>query len=855
MIDSQSSIADTTLPTDTENALADCFRPVRFALLLGLLVVVSWPAVVFGTQSFVLRDFSVFGYPIAHYARESFWNGEIPLWNPLNNCGLPFLAQWNTMVLYPPSLIYLLLPLPWSLCLFCLLHLYGGGLGMYFLARRWTANNFAAAIAGVAYAFNGLTQTALMWPNNIAALGCLPWVVLCAQLGWREGGKWFTRAALVGALQMLTGAPEIILLTWVFIGVLWLADLVAGKEHAVRSARGCTFAPGIPIAPSLSGNPDAPSFHPSPPVGERVPEAPGQGTRPTICRPGALTGLPSFREVYGESSRGLEKEDSGRGEGLFSVIVRLPLLVVVIAGLSAAQLLPFLDLLAHSQRGEEFGGQVWSASQFAWVNFLVPLFRTIRASSGVYLQADQLWALSFYAGVGTLLLSVMAGWRLHRSGLLVLIALGSLGLAMGAAGVLFPIADRFAPLGFMRYPAKFMVLTAIVIPLLAAVGLKRFLDSKDGESSNSFSFAVMALLGLFGTGFWLIGLVPVDGEMMDPVYQSASVRLAFLLCVVGLLFGLKKVTEARRRSLIAFALIAVVWFDLKTHLPNLTATVSPALMVDRLPLLQDLKPRPALENGRAMLTANALLEFKHKSLPDMGQTLVLQRVGMFDNFNLLEGLAKMDGIWSLYLREQFEIEMRLYASETNIQPALGDFLAVNQVSSPTNIFQWIPRPTAMPVITAGQQPVFVQFSNIFRVLLARNFDPREVVYFNEDSTELMSTNRVRDARIRQSSISAHRVAFDIETPTPTVAVIAQSYHRGWEATVNEQPARVYRVNHGFQAVRIPAGRHHVELRYRDRKFMAGSFISLGTLFALFGFKRIEKLVIKSGNKGKNAETP
>jgi len=50
------------------------------------------------------------------------------LLNPLNDFGLPFLAQWNTMTLYPGSLIYLLFPLSWSLGIFCLAHLFLGGM-------------------------------------------------------------------------------------------------------------------------------------------------------------------------------------------------------------------------------------------------------------------------------------------------------------------------------------------------------------------------------------------------------------------------------------------------------------------------------------------------------------------------------------------------------------------------------------------------------------------------------------------------------------------------------------------------------------------------------------------------------
>ena len=76
---------------------ADWFTAVRFALILGALIFASFPQVLLGLQTFVVRDFGFFAYPLAHYQRECFWRGELPLWDPYNNCGVPFLAQWNTM--------------------------------------------------------------------------------------------------------------------------------------------------------------------------------------------------------------------------------------------------------------------------------------------------------------------------------------------------------------------------------------------------------------------------------------------------------------------------------------------------------------------------------------------------------------------------------------------------------------------------------------------------------------------------------------------------------------------------------------------------------------------------------------
>jgi hypothetical protein len=148
------SKAEVQLPDPCKKLSDAWFKPVWFAMILAGLIVAFFPDLLLGGKSPVFRDFGIFTYPNALFQRESFWHGEIPLWNPLNNCGIPFLAQWNTTALYPPSLVYLLLPVAQGLDLFLLLHLFWAGLGMYFLASRWTGNRLAATVAGAAFTFN-----------------------------------------------------------------------------------------------------------------------------------------------------------------------------------------------------------------------------------------------------------------------------------------------------------------------------------------------------------------------------------------------------------------------------------------------------------------------------------------------------------------------------------------------------------------------------------------------------------------------------------------------------------------------------------------------------------------------------
>ncbi|MEQ2007866.1 MAG: hypothetical protein ABMA26_13800, partial [Limisphaerales bacterium] len=730
-----------------------------------------------GSASFVLRDFSVFGYPIAHYHRECFWRGELPLWNPLNNCGLPFLAQWNTMTLYPGSLLYLLLPLPWSLGFFMLLHLWLGGVGAYAIARRWTGMNFAAAVAGVAYAFHGLTQQSLMWPNNIAAFGLLPWVVLTVESGVREGGRKLIAAALVGALQMLTGAPEVIVFTWVMAGALALFGVQGSRFKVHSSGADPRGADQSTPAPLITNH--------------------------------------------------------------FSLLTRLLGLAVLVTLLSAAQILPFLDLLRHSQRDAGFGDSVWSLPAWGFANYLVPLFRCVLTSPGVPLHSGQNWTSSYYAGAGVLALALLAVLRVsdRRSRLLSLLGAICLVLALGKSGFLYSVFDAVLPLGVMRYPVKFVIPLTFILPMLAAFAIKELFrdtgpDSRQREEAEpneanatespaplstlnsqlstspaavdelrarmarhrlraiaAVLTAVVVLIAVLG---WLNPLAGEGLETQLLLLYSALLGGVFLVFTVAAVLGLRNANTRARRFLWSLAVPGLVFADLRSHLPDLTPTVAPAYLQPGQPDLQALAPAPRDGAARASLTWQALMEFKSKMLPKLDETLLLQRIGLYDNLNLLDSLAKTDGIFSLYLREQQEVEARLFLSGgTNSLPGpLADFLGVAHASSPTNIFKWHHRDTALPLITAGQRPEFAAAEISLPAMAGPNWNSVETVFIHPwDKASLPATNAAA-AKVLSAKWTAHRIECEVESPTPTLVVLAQAFYHPWRATVNGQSTTI-----------------------------------------------------------------
>ena len=722
------------------------FTPRRFALGLAVLVMAMFPQVVLGWETFVARDYGFFVYPLAHFQRECFWHGELPFWDPYNNCGVPFLAQWNTMPLYPPALLYLTLPLGWSLSFFSLLHLWFAGLGMYWLARRWTVNPLAAAFAGTVFSCNGFTLNLLMWPSHMATFSWLPWVVLATESAWREGGKKIPLAAFAGAMQMLAGGPETIALTWLIAGLLWL-----------------------------------------------------QGW------------------FLGETPRG-------------RILWRLPLVAVLVFALSAAQLLPFLDLVAHAQRETGYTDLRWSMPGSGLANFLVPMAFGTTATEGIFFQVSQFWTSSYYLGVGTAWLAVMTllAWPAlsdRRIKLLALLAILAVLCAWGDHTPFYPWLRKLVPqLSFITYPIKFIMVAVFALPLLAATALAKLQETPPG-TVNRRLFAVGAvLLGLMGgIVVWTQNAPPSAGQAHLALASGIS-RAAFLAATGGLLFLL---TRFRKTQWVPVLLMVLAWLDVYTHEPRQNPTAPPDIyQTDLARRRQAMNPQPELGGSRAMLSPAAVQALTWFAVSDPQNNFLAKRVGGCANANLLDNLPKVDGFFSLAPHDFDNLLSHIYGIPNGNWTALEDFMGVSQFSSTNDFLTWQPRRTFLPLVTAGQQPVFLDDDRTLLALAQNKFTPTNQVFLPPEARSLVTVDHPTQATVQAAKFTQETVDFTVQAAEPSLAVVAQSYYHNWRAEVDGHPALLLRANAAFQAVPVPAGTHQVHLSYRDRGFEIGAAISL-----------------------------
>jgi len=192
---------------------------------------------------------------------------------------------------------------------------------------------------------------------------------------------------------------------------------------------------------------------------------------------------------------------------------------------------------------------------------------------------------------------------------------------------------------------------------------------------------------------------------------------------------------------------------------------------------------------------------------------------------LLDGVPKEDGFFSLSPHESDDVFSLIYGA-TNDFPRLDDYLGVSQMTATDEDYHWQPRETFLPLVTAGQKPVFLDEADTLHAMTESNFDGSKIVYLSPEERQFVTVAGQAQVRVIGSKFSTQGVQADVESDRPSLVVVAQTFYPAWRAEVDGQFAPLLRANHAFQALQVPQGRHHIQLVYQDRAFEIGAVISI-----------------------------
>jgi hypothetical protein len=194
-------------------------------LVVGVLVLCFCRDLVFTGKVPFFRDLVTYFYPLRFTLYQSYHTGTLPLWNRHMAMGFPFLAEFQSGVLYPPHLFLALFPFFTAIRLLFIFHFLLAGVGTYKLFRHWDYPVYLSIIGALLFSLGGTTVALTNLLNHFQTAVWLPWLILywdqfLKTLSWRQ----LVTLVIVTASAFLAGSPEIFVLSMVLVFVASLGS-------------------------------------------------------------------------------------------------------------------------------------------------------------------------------------------------------------------------------------------------------------------------------------------------------------------------------------------------------------------------------------------------------------------------------------------------------------------------------------------------------------------------------------------------------------------------------------------------------------------------------------------------------
>ena len=192
-------------------------------LVIALALLVTWRSIYTGGEGDLAGRFDIYRVvgPVSYYMDFILHSGEIPYWNPLTFCGMPFAANPISAFFYPPNLLRSLLtfdPTPYKSMVGWIVmtaaHLLVAGAGMVALGRRHKLTYPAAILAAFVFIFSAAWVRRVGEFHFITMVAWLPILLLLIEYlldAPRFGRKlsFALAAGLIFGMTLLTGSFNI----------------------------------------------------------------------------------------------------------------------------------------------------------------------------------------------------------------------------------------------------------------------------------------------------------------------------------------------------------------------------------------------------------------------------------------------------------------------------------------------------------------------------------------------------------------------------------------------------------------------------------------------------------------------
>ena len=721
---------------------------IRFwpALLIGSAWLwLFWPMMT-GRTVCGFRDSAYLYYPLFQWIDAQWASGEIPLWNPYCNYGMPVVGDGSTSVFYPGKLIFFcrFLSYPSRYGIYLAMHIPIAAWGTYFLARTSRASKAGATLAAVGYAFGGAV---LFQATNVIFLVSAAWLPLAVCCVWKmvrtRSVRFAVAAGVCCALMILGGDPQMTYHVGLIAvaTVLWEAWRVRRRGYRTQQRekrawrflfRGATLLGVMVLTTSLLA---------------------------------AIQIIPTY-----QWSQRSERTNPSQPANLFQAALNLPVDARAAYGLIGEP----DGTIDHAY---QFSKEPWSLLELFWPNFCGQPFPVNQRWTNRFPGSDRIWIPSVYMGVLVALVGLtgIRFWGRRRRNvwltwLLLVFLIGSLGWygpvwlyneifpqpeppygwtpmpTVGPqVGGVYWLMQMVLPKYFaFRYPAKLFVMASLALSILAGISLRRL-----RFRNCAFVFSVFAIVSLVQYGLVRqiipvdpgslpMSIVSIDDTFFGPydsqgALSAATFWLVQTICVAGLAClsfllaarfvrsGAAELPVSRRAiGLAHFGLVLLTLVDITAANRWMLAEVPAAVFETPTKIGAQIEARKSKQTDQAPLW---LFRHRHQPVPPweweqnssqtrLEEVVTWQRETLYPKHHLQHGVTLIGSfcsVWPIYYERElssFENAVRHEMSENAIRtPGLigGELAGASTNQSLVSPIIWLGNnstdqgPTPIPV--------------------------------------------------------------------------------------------------------------------------------------------------------------
>lgn len=722
--------------------------------------------------------------------------GRIAQWNPHTYCGTPYLGSMQSALLYPPNLVFLVLPtslaISWSIALhLCLLAAL-----TYAWARTRGIGREGSLLAGCIGALGGASFLHV-YAGHLSNACTMAWTPLVFMAidgvvaavpvrDARRATNWCLAGAAAVAMQIYAGHPQYLFYTGV-AAVLYASLVLVAAWLGTRR--------------------------------------PGPGAAAATMRPPvrmlAATGL-ALCTIYPLGT-----------------------------ALGAAQLLPGLAASRETIRSGPVPFAFAAMFGFPQENLLTLIapfvFGDMRHTP--YWGRCYLWEMCLYVGVVGAMLVVFAAWPRHglrawvrQPAVLVPLAMTVilLLLALGDNTPLFSVLYHHVPgFGKFRGISKFIFPAALFLAILAGVGFDRL--QRDGRAPGGLVKAAFALAAIGIAGGLLLTFVDF-GPAIRAMLASGECYLVPAAAADAGFQRQARLTAARavlEAGVAAGALgMALRWLAFQPRAIHLVLALGVGelcLFASRTAVTSPVGAVPQPEIARFLAAHPGDYRVLDLTNPDAAMA------GGYDNiWGYAPDLTRRYGEFIAFTQDMDPDEATLSVGFTRIDP-LYRMLRLK--------YAFVPRPNGIEAVECRDPLPRAYLVHKYRVIKDRDamfaamrdpaFDPATEVLLEEEPAVVPPPDPDVAGRAEVVAATCDSLDIDVECRTPAILVVTDAFSRSWRAACHDgerrQPLDVQPAFSILRATAIPGGRHRVRFVCATTGLPLAACISCAVLGIALGY--------------------